>query len=235
MPACAGSVGSLTQLTNCVECVARFKADCADTAAIPGLTLTYPAKCNAGSKPPTFFTLNAVASGAYNEVGTHFVNNYAVGWYANSDPGDLEARNYFVFDLSSVTGTVLSAFLRLSTAPPGFVRYGSDDPSETFTLFAVSSTPIATLTAGTGNGVSAFSDLGAGSSYGSLVVTPTPGATVDVSFNGTGVAYLQSNANGLVVMGGAVTTLAKGLTDDEFLFNSTNATLTRQLIVATTE
>ncbi|MEO6029260.1 MAG: hypothetical protein ABIR79_20550 [Candidatus Binatia bacterium] len=224
----------MTQLTNCVDCIARFKADCADAAAIPGLATPYPAKCNAGSKPPTLFTLNAVASGTYTTNGLHFPDVYAAGWYANSEPGDVEARNYFVFDLSSVTGTVLSESLRLSTAPPGFVRYGSDDPSETFTLFAVSSTPIATLTAGTGNGVSAFTDLGAGSSYGSRVVTPNPGATIDVSFNGTGVAYLQSNSNGLVVMGGAVTTLAKGLTDNEFLFNSTNATLTRQLVVATT-
>ena len=235
VPACAGGIASLSQLGGCVDCVAGFKADCADAAAIPAFASPYPAKCNAGMKPPTFFTLNAVATGAYNQQGAHFTDNYAVGWYATSNPGDLEGRDYFVFDLSSVTGTIIAGFLRVSTAPPGYLRYGSDDPSETFTLFDVAATPITTLVNGSGNGVSAFNDLGAGTSYGSRVVTANPGATIDVNLNGSGVAYLQSNANGLVVMGGAITTLAKAVNDDEFLFNATTAAQTRQLVVATLE
>jgi hypothetical protein len=235
VPSCAGGIATLTQLAGCVDCIAGFKAECADAAAIPAFALPYPAKCNAGMTPPTFFTLNAVASGAYNDQGTHYADNYAVGWYASSNPGNLEGRDYFVFDLSSVTGTIVSAFLRLSTAPPGYIRYGGNDPSETFTLFAVAATPITTLVNGSGNGVSAFNDLGAGTSYGSRVVTPNPGATIDVSLNGSGVSYLQANANGLVVLGGAITTLAKAAGDDEFLFNATTAAQTRQLVVATLE
>jgi hypothetical protein len=235
VPSCAGGVATLTQLAGCVDCIASFKAECADAAAIPAFAAPYPAKCNAGVAPPTIFTLNAVASGAYTDQGTHFPDNYAVGWYANSNPGNVEVRDYFVFDLSPLTGTIVSAFLRVSTAPPGFIRYGGNDPSETFTLFAVASTPITTLVNGTGNGGSAFTDLGAGTSYGSRVVTPNPGPIVDVSLNGSGVAYLQANTNGLVVMGGAITTLAKAANDDEFLFNATTAAQIRQLVVATVE
>ena len=86
----------------------------------------------------TTTTLEAVNSGAYVQVLGHAPGNYAAGWYTGSVPDKVESRNYFIFDLSTVSGTIVSAFLRLSTAPPGFVRYGSSDPSETYTLFDVS-------------------------------------------------------------------------------------------------
>lgn len=228
VPACADTVTTLGDLAACVDCIAGFGVDCADAAAIPAFA-AYPAKCNAGTKPPTLVTLNAVASGFYNGTGTHTAGNYAVGWFATNPSGEI--RDYFVFDLTNVSGTVIAAYLRLSTAPEGSVRYGSEDPSESFTLFAVT-TPIATLTAGSG-GTAAFTDLGAGTTYGSVVATKTLDATIDVSLNGSGVAFLQANRQP-VAIGGAITTLAKGATS-EFLFNATSAALTRQLVITTTE
>jgi hypothetical protein len=176
-------------------------------------------------------TLNAVASGFYSQNGTQGPDGYAVGWYTNSIPNNVELRDYFTFDTSGVTGTVTGAVLRLSTAPNGFIRYGSSDPSETYTLFDVS-TGIPGLTGGTG-GMSAFTDLGTGAAFGSFDATAALGPTVDIPLNPAGVAYLDAN-RGLVALGGAITTLVKGATS-EFLFNSTNASLTRQLLITTSE
>lgn len=171
-------------------------------------------------------TLNAVASGFYSDAGTHEPHNYAVGWYV---PGKAELRDYFVFDMSAFTGTILTAALRLSPAPPGFGRLLSQDPSETYTLFDVS-TALATLTGGSG-GVAAFGDLGSGTSYGSLVATSLLGSTVDIPLNPTGIAFLAASS-GRIAIGGAITTLAKGTTD-EALFNATSASQTRQLVITT--
>jgi hypothetical protein len=228
VPACADTVTTLGDLAACVDCIAGFEVDCADAAAIPAFA-AYPAKCNAGTKPPTLVTLNAVASGFYAGSGVHTAGNYAAGWFAGSS--SVETRDYFVFDLTNVPGTIVAAYLRVSTAPEGSVRFGSEDPSETFTLFAVT-TPIATLTGGSG-GTAAFTDLGAGTTYGSVVATKALGATVDVAMNGSGIAFLQANRQP-VAMGGAITTLAKGAAS-EFLFNATSAALTRQLVIATVE
>ena len=69
-----------------------------------------------------------------------------------------------------------------------------------------------------------------GTTYGSSVATDELGETVDIELDAQGIAYLTSAAGGPVALGGAITTLAKGATN-EFLFNSTSAALTRQLVV----
>jgi hypothetical protein len=173
-------------------------------------------------------TLDAVNSGFYIQDGHHETGNYAVGWYGVPNNDDL--RDYFIFDLSTVSGSIVSAFLRLSTAPPGFIVYGSNDPSETYTLFDVS-TGLVALADGSG-GVSAFNDLGSGVSYGSVIATSALGSTVDVPLNAAGIAFLATN-HGQIAIGGAITTLAKGTTS-EFLFNATDASMTRQLVITTT-
>ena len=231
VPACAGPVDTLAQLIDCVVCVAGFKVDCVDAAAIPALAGTYPAPCNAGTIPTQTFTLDAVASGFYRDDGVHEVDDYAAGWFAGGSPGQIELRDYFVFDLSSVTGTIVSALLRVSTAPPAFIRYGSSDPSETFTLFDVA-TALGTLTTGP-DSTTVFDDLGTGTPYGGVTVTSALGTTVDVPLDAAGIAFLQGSS-GQVALGGALTTLTKGV-KDEFLFNSTDAALTRQLVIKATD
>ena len=76
-----------------------------------------------------------------------------------------------------------------------------------------------------------FDDLGQGTTYGALVVPAGVGATVDVDLNAVGIAFLAASS-GQIAIGGAITTLAKGSTD-EALFNATNASLTRQLVINT--
>src|SRR5262245_30185336 len=141
-----------------------------------------------GSSWADTITLDAVGSGSYVQHAFHSPGNYAAGWYTGSVPDMVEVRDYFIFDLAPVSGTIVSAFLRLSTAPPGFIIYGSSDPSETYTLFDVS-TDLGPLSDGSA-GDSAFDDLGSGVSYGGATVTSVLGAIVDIPLNAAGIAFV---------------------------------------------
>src|SRR6476646_5753119 len=110
--------------------------------------------------------------GSYTETGFHNATNpnYVVG-DSRGFPGACgDCRNFFVFDLSSVTQPIVSAKLALYVPSaldgPGF---SSSDPSENYELHDVT-TSIATLQAGTG-GVAAHTDLGSGVVYGSRTMT----------------------------------------------------------------
>ena len=50
--ACGGSVGTLQQLVNCVDCVSDYQGECVDRLATPTID-TYPAECAGGTPPPT--------------------------------------------------------------------------------------------------------------------------------------------------------------------------------------
>ncbi len=45
---CSGAIVDLSDIVACIDCVADFKTDCADAAAVPQLVSPYPATCNAG-------------------------------------------------------------------------------------------------------------------------------------------------------------------------------------------
>jgi hypothetical protein len=55
---CAGSVGTLSQLVDCVDCVATFDDRCVDAAAVPGQT-AYPSQCGSGGTTTTTTTIAA--------------------------------------------------------------------------------------------------------------------------------------------------------------------------------
>ena len=174
--------------------------------------------------------INATDSGWWSSGGFHSsdIKNYFVG-----GGGPLDDHNYFVFDLSGVSGTVVSATLRLENPSGG---YGSPDPAETYTIFDVT-TPVATLSA-SGSGAAAidiYSDLGSGMILGSSVVSATSnGSIVQVTFSAAGLAYLQGASGRLVAIGGALTSLDTNLNTVEFLFGGTDASNVRQLDIQTT-
>lgn len=178
----------------------------------------------AAALPAATITVDASASGRYFNSGTFLTGQYGTGWHSGV-PG--EARSFFVFDLSGVTGTITAATLRLATNP-SFSTYISPDPSETFTLFDVS-TPLATLTSGGGG----FADLGTGTTLGSFVATGALGAQADISLNAAGLTYLNAAIGGNPALGGAITTLTSGASN-EIVFNATDASFTRQMLLTTT-
>jgi hypothetical protein len=79
-------------------------------------------------------TLNAVDSGWWNENGDHDSGNqnYVAGvCAAGCSPTDLETRNFFVFDLTGVSATVIGATLRVNNS--GTPGVGNIAPSGVFT------------------------------------------------------------------------------------------------------
>jgi hypothetical protein len=60
---CAGAVGTLTALVDCVDCVTDFKADCVSALAVPTAT-SYPGECNAPPPTTTTLAVTTTTSGA---------------------------------------------------------------------------------------------------------------------------------------------------------------------------
>ncbi len=151
--------------------------------------------------------LDYVDSGWWDGTGFHdeFNDNYIAGLLSGA-----EYRDYVVFDLAGLSGSVLDASLNLFNPV-----YVSPDPSETFTLFDVS-TPISELTA-TGFGQTGiFDDLGTGVVLGSREVSSADdGSVVSIPLNAAGRQAISAAGGGLVALGGAITSLSA---DDEFIF-----------------
>lgn len=157
-----------------------------------------------GAAPPagatTTATLNATGRGWYSQAGYHDAgnSNYVAG--TNTNPPYDQYRDFFVFDLSGVTGaTISSATLR---APNPNAARGTG----TYALHAVS-TAISSLTASQAAGATGeaiYADLGDGTVYGSFDVTTTNQTTnpVDVTINAAGLAALNSSEGGSIAFGG---------------------------------
>jgi hypothetical protein len=157
-------------------------------------------------------TLNATNTGFYTNSGFHDAtnSNYVTGQF-----GAIQTHNFFVFDLSSVTGNVTGATIHISFPELG---YGSNDPSETFSLFDVS-TPITSLIASNSGATGTFADLGTGTIYGTTTVQETAsGMTVSFDLNAAAIAALNGN-HSLFAFGGALTSLNSAL--DQYLFGGT--------------
>lgn len=133
-------------------------------------------------------TLNQVDRGWYSSSGDHFPSNTN---YILTGSG-AEYRNFFVFDLSSVSGPITSAELRLDNP-------SSSSGSGTYTSWSVEGS-ISSLIAGTA-GTSGHSDLGSGTQYASTFLTGSTGTKV-ISLNGAALAAL-SGSSGLFAIGGA--------------------------------
>jgi hypothetical protein len=179
-------------------------------------------------------TLDATDHGWYDDTGFHdtIEPNYFTGYCPASACGtDREYRSFHVFDLSSVTDTVLGAVFRpYEPSDPPDVADGwfSDDASETLAAFDVT-TPVATVTAG-GSGLTAiFADLGSGTSFGSVVTTMADnGSSLSVPLNAAGVAAINAAAGGSFALGGALTSLTS-LTNREVIFAFTPGTVPNRL------
>ncbi len=147
-------------------------------------------------------TLSAHDSGWYTQLGQHYPDreDHFVGEW-----GSLVFRNFFVFDLSDVDQEITAAEVRL-WLPQGF--YVSPDSSETYELFALS-TPVSTLLSDHSVNLDAsiYSDLGSGTSYGSVEISTADLETfISVQLNSDALSALNS-ASGLFAIGGAIVTL----------------------------
>lgn len=161
------------------------------------------------------------------------LENYAVGW----DPVDFEVaivlRDFFVFDLSKVSGTITSATLDLYMPPQtGYLSY---EPSEAYQLTSSSTSPneiTGLFPQGSSDGVTIYNTLGTGTVFASTTVSAAnQGTTVHIALNAAGLAFLNSNEGQVIVLGGqdpsAPTSgiTAKSCTDNcRFFFTDTDPT-----------
>ncbi|WIT10463.1 PEP-CTERM sorting domain-containing protein [Paucibacter sediminis] len=150
-------------------------------------------------------TLDAIDSGWWNLASGHDSDNrnYAAG------PNDL-FRNFFVFDLAGVAGSISSATLRLEN---GSISSGTVD-FETFDV----TTSIATLRSDTSGGAiadSVWADLGSGVLFGATPVG-IDSTISDVTLNASALASLNASAGNLWAIGGRVATI------DGYAFFSTS-------------
>jgi len=142
----------------------------------------------------TTVTLNLYDSGwyasNYSTVHDPWNKNYVVGTAGSYSTTVM--RNYFVFDLSRVTGRITGATLRASNP------YGSGS-SRTYTLYDVV-TSVSELMNGSSLGT--WADLGTGTAYGSQFVSTPTASTISVNFNSAGVAALRAKTGQLFAVGG---------------------------------
>ncbi|GAB5407442.1 MAG: hypothetical protein Aurels2KO_56730 [Aureliella sp.] len=136
-------------------------------------------------------------SGWYNESGRHQPTNtnYIAGWSKDPFPGAFH-RNFFTFDLGTITGQVTSATIQL-------LANGIVLPS-TYTLYDVQ-TPTEVLTAGGTGLVAIYEDLGDGAIFGSREVNrDLSGQVIEITLNTSAIAALNANRGTMFAFGGAV-------------------------------
>jgi hypothetical protein len=152
-------------------------------------------------------TITATNTGAYSgpdALGRSGGQNYISGWFAMTNPG-FEYRDFFVFDLSGVTGVITGA--QLHVLKP--FSDPSPNPTDTFSLFDVS-TDVSTLISSSGS-ISIFSDLGSGNVYGSTGYVPSSGnIIVSIDLDATAILAMNNALGGTFALGGAVQNLVGG-------------------------
>jgi len=149
--------------------------------------------------------LDATNTGWYDQTGfSENAGNYIAGVCGSSDAcvGDnLDANDYFVFDLSDVSGAITSAELSIGNPTSGYI---SPNPSETFNVWDVS-TPISTLIASNTGQVGIYNDLGSGNLYGSTSVSlADDGNQVLVNLGAQALADIQAAEGNSFAVGGEV-------------------------------
>lgn len=165
-------------------------------------------------------TINTAARGWYDAAGYASPNDvYQTGG------GSLEHRSWFTFDLSTVLSPVSSASFIIFQPDFGFMSEDNNgDPvnaTETFVLFDVASTGL--VANGSGGHASIFTDLGTGTSYGSLAVTEAnDGQYLSITLNSAFLAQLNANLGGSISLGGALAGMDSNPLNSRYLFNGSN-------------
>lgn len=143
---------------------------------------------NVNSASAAVYSLIATDSGWYDGTGFHDSTND--NYIAGTTP--IDHNNFFVFDLSSVVGTITSATLNLTNPS----ATGTD---RIYNIYDVS-TPIATLSS-SNTTPAIFADLESGTNLGSNS-GPFPVGIISTSLNASGLSYLQAAIGGSVALGG---------------------------------
>ena len=161
-------------------------------------------------------TIDSTDSGWYNDAGLHNpVNtNYIAGLCSNC--GGPVFRNFFVFDLSGISG-VTSATLRLDTA--------TVETAGLYSLWDVVTDVSTLVTGGTGlTGI--YDDLGMGAAFGEIFIdADQDDQIIDIVLSSAAISSINASPGGLWALGGSYDSTLSAF------FASFGSNLTRQLIV----
>ncbi|TRV71513.1 MAG: subtilase, partial [Microcystis panniformis Mp_MB_F_20051200_S6D] len=170
----------------------------------------------ADDEPPlNTITLNAADTGWYDSTGFHGPTN--TNYFAGDhDTSATLYRNWYAFNLPTLTAPIVSAQLRVKT-----FDYNSLDASETYQLQEVT-TAVPTLTAGGSGKTTIYADLGDGAIYGSRVYTNADDnqfRTIDL--NAAAISALTAKSGQAFALGGLLTTLDT-IDNIEYIFGFSN-------------
>ncbi|KIO50003.1 hypothetical protein SQ11_03675 [Nitrosospira sp. NpAV] len=147
------------------------------------------------------FFVATSSSGWWNSEGAHkqINTNYIAGVARGCCGSDANFNNFFTFDLSNVTGSVLSASLTLNSwdiVGPGPLDYS---------LFDITSPLPEVRATATGNDLSIYNDLMSGSIYGSFSYTEADENKLrSIVLNSIGISALNGALGGEFGIGGSV-------------------------------
>ncbi|MCM8599759.1 MAG: PEP-CTERM sorting domain-containing protein [Candidatus Accumulibacter sp.] len=150
-------------------------------------------------------SIGASSTGWWDQNGAHssFNPNYIVGVCGSSDTcsGDnLDHRDFFIFDLSTVRGSILSAALNIGNGPSGYYG-GAFLPVSFFDVF----TDLNDVAASGVGRTDIYADLGSGVSYGLFNATAADvNMQVVINLNGNALSALNAAIGSSWGIGGAI-------------------------------
>jgi PEP-CTERM motif len=156
-----------------------------------------------------------------------------------------EARNYFEFNLSQVTGQITGVTLQLFEPVGGFkyfdldiaissVSYTLRDASQDAGTLSANGSFVET-DAGYAAYLSRYNDLGSGTLFGGTTVTPeNDGTILSITLNSSAIAAIFAHEGGMFVIGGAVDRSALTNTfSNVSIFSGSNSGQLTQLVIQT--
>ncbi len=172
---------------------------------------------------------------AWISAATITLTHYERGWYdysgvhnATNDNyiASTEHRDFFVFDLSSVTDYIVDATLKVYSA-----SFSGVAATEIYRMFDVL-TPVATLVAGGTGLTSIYNDLGAGTVYAErTVLSSEAGQTINITLNSNAIAAMNAN-HSLFAMAGILVNGAPG-DPYRYIFGGSGGAVATQLVLNT--
>ena len=168
-------------------------------------------------------TVNQSDRGWYISNGNHGASNQNT----ITGPGYNDARSWFTFDLTGLSGGACAVTLRLELE-----RYSSTASSVTSTIYDVSTSHddlVTSHSSGSSSGQTIYADLGAGNSYGSATfASGDVGDIIEYTLSSQAVSDVNSAAGAWFSVG---TTMANNNNDGYIRFSASNESRTHQLVI----
>jgi hypothetical protein len=161
-------------------------------------------------------SLNATDAGRYTNAGVSNAanTNYGAGFVS---PGSITFRDFFAFNLTGISGAIVNPYITIFEPTGGFL---SNVTPLTFTLFDVTTSSATVLAGGSGLGA-VYTDLGSGTSYGSISVSAAnDNSFLTINLNSAFISDFIAHEGSTLILGGAITT-ALPMTGNERIFNGT--------------